>query len=301
MDSESLKSFIIIAETGSFSLAAERLHVTQPAVSKRIAQLEEQLDSKLFDRIGRSISLTESGQKLLPRAQRIIREIEDSKREIRDLSGNVSGNLSLGISHHIGLHRLPPVLKQFSQQHPEVRLDISFKDSEIALDDIAHGRLELAVVTLPPDSYAMPSNLHAEQIWPDPLVFVIASDHPLHKKGTIKLEQLAQLPAIMPGDTTYTGRLVKEAFTSRQLSLEVAMATNYLETIKMMVSIGLGWSVLPKTMLDSSLVTLQVSNTQLIRELGCIYHTGRSLSNAARAFIALLKQHRTRGLADSPQ
>lgn len=289
MDTETLKSFIAIAETASFSLAAERLFVTQPAISKRIALLEEELGSKLFDRIGRQISLTESGRKLLPRAHRIIQEIEDSKREIRDLSGDISGKLSIAISHHIGLHRLPPVLKQFSQQYPDVSLDISFKDSEAAHDDVLHGKLELAVVTLAPKALA---KIHSEEIWPDPLAFTVANDHPLASVKNTNLDLLSQHSAIIPGDATYTGQLIKEVFSSHHLKLNTLMATNYLETIKMMVSIGLGWSVLPATMLDDQLTRLQIKEASLSRRLGCIYHTERSVSNAAKAFIGLLEEQK---------
>ncbi len=287
MDTEALRSFITIAEIGSFSLAAEQLYVTQPAISKRIATLENELGNKLFDRIGRNISLTESGAKLLPRAQRIIREIEDSKREIRDLSGEVSGKLSIAISHHIGLHRLPPVLKQYSQHYPDVSLDIKFTDSETAHEQVLHGQLELAVVTLAPKINA---KLTAREIWLDPLSFVVACDHPLLKQTPINPSSLSKHPAIMPGQNTYTGQLISQVFIEKSLKLELLLITNYLETIKMMVSIGLGWSVLPNTMLDNSLQKIALDGINLNRRLGYIHHTDRSLSNAARTFIGLLNE-----------
>ena len=95
----------LVAETGSFSLAAEKLHLTQPAVSKRVALLEEQLGTGLFDRIGRNISLTEAGQALLPHALAVQRELDAAQQSVRDLSGAVAGELRLATSHHIGLHR----------------------------------------------------------------------------------------------------------------------------------------------------------------------------------------------------
>lgn len=299
MDAQALKSFICIAERASFTLAAEQLHITQPAISKRIAGLEAELNTRLFDRIGREVRLTESGISLLPHAQRIIREIEDSKREIQDLSRSVAGHLKLAISHHIGLHRLPPVLKAFSQQYPAVKLDISFTDSETAHDDIAHGRQELAVVTLAPQ-HTLPHSaqwkelhkrLYSATIWRDPLVVVVAADHELANEAAVDLARLAALPAILPDRTTYTGQLIEELFRQRELSLQIFMATNYLETIKMMVSIGLGWSVLPLTMLDDSLTRLQCDDLQIARELGYVRHRQRRLSNAATAMIKLLEQY----------
>ena len=150
MDLASLNTFIAIAELGSFSLAGEKLHITQPAVSKRLAALEEQLEARLFDRLGREVRLTQAGEALLPRAYRIINELEDSKRALQNLNDNVSGCLSLATSHHIGLRRLPPILRSYTRAYPEVVLDISFLDSEVAYNDVLHGRCELALVTLSP-------------------------------------------------------------------------------------------------------------------------------------------------------
>lgn len=288
MDTDTLRSFIVIAEVSSFSLAAEHLHITQPAISKRIAGLEEALGTTLFDRIGRRITLTEAGRHLLPRARRILQEISDCRRAIRDLSGQVSGTLGIGISHHIGLHRLPPVLKHFASQYPDVRLEIQFLDSEVAYDMVRSGTLELAVVTLAPTPQAMISSV---TVWPDPLVFVVAGDHPLAAFESVDIRSLSDHPAILPGTNTYTGHMVQELFVSHGVTLSnKTMETNYLETIKMMVSIGLGWSVLPRTMLDRRLRALNLNQVRLQRQLGYVVHEARSLSNAATAFIDCLER-----------
>jgi DNA-binding transcriptional LysR family regulator len=162
MDIAALKAFTAVADTGSFSAAAELLFLTQPAISKRIAALESELGAKLFDRIGRTITLTEAGRALLPRAQNILVELEDSVRAISNLTGEVHGTLRFATSHHIGLHRLPPALKRFTQEHPQVRLDIRFMDSEEACTAVEHGELELGIVTLPP---APSPNLTTEVVW----------------------------------------------------------------------------------------------------------------------------------------
>ena len=104
MDTHALLAFIAVAETGSFSLAAERLNLTQPAVSKRVAALERHLGARLFDRIGRRVDTTEAGQALLPRAGKILREIAETERSLRDLDGSVGGRLAIGTSHHVYHH-----------------------------------------------------------------------------------------------------------------------------------------------------------------------------------------------------
>jgi len=140
VDTANLSAFLAVADSGSFSRAAEQLHITQPAVSKRIALLEQQLDARLFDRIGRHVTLTEAGRALKPRAELVLQTLTDTRRALGKLSGQVRGRLSMATSHHIGLHRLPPVLRRFTKAYPGVALDIDFLDSEVAYDQV-RGRL----------------------------------------------------------------------------------------------------------------------------------------------------------------
>lgn len=282
MEIPELQAFLAVAEQRTFSSAATQLFLTQPAVSKRVAALEEELGARLFDRIGRRVSLTEAGRVLLPRAQLIIDAIEDSRRTLANLSGEISGRLRIGTSHHIGLHRLPPVLRAFTRAHPDVDLDIRFLDSEEGIEGVRHGDLELAVVTLPPQR---PHDLEIRQIWHDPLCVVAADDHPLTQKKRLEPAHLAQHPAILPAEGTYTRDIVAATFREQNLPLKTAMATNYLETIKMLVSIGLGWSILPQTLLEPGLRALKVRGLNLSRDLGLVTHPRRTLSNAALAFI----------------
>ncbi|MTI52665.1 MAG: LysR family transcriptional regulator [Alcanivorax sp.] len=285
MDTQALTAFLAVAESGSFSTAAERLFVTQPAVSKRIAQLEQQLGTRLFDRVGRRIRLTEAGEALLPRARQVLLDLEDMSRAISNLTGTVSGTLRIGTSHHIGLHRLPPVLRRFSREYPDVKLDIHFIDSEEAWEAVLHGDLEMGVVTLPPQP---DPRLHSEAVWQDPLVFMAAPEHPLARLESVPLETLTGYSAILPSPVTFTRRIVESLFEEQALTLNISMSTNYLETIHMMVSIGLGWSVLPETMLDDSVLRLNVDTALPVRRLGVVTHPGRSRSNAAGAFLDIL-------------
>ncbi|WP_370186356.1 LysR family transcriptional regulator [Alloalcanivorax sp.] len=285
MDTQALTAFLAVAESGSFSTAAERLFLTQPAVSKRIAQLEQQLGTRLFDRVGRRIRLTEAGEALLPRARQVLLDLEDMSRAISNLTGTVSGTLRIGTSHHIGLHRLPPVLRRFSREYPDVKLDIHFIDSEEAWEAVLHGDLEMGVVTLPPQP---DPRLHSQAVWQDPLVFMAAPEHPLARLDRVTLETLTGYSAILPSPVTFTRRIVESLFEEQALTLNISMSTNYLETIHMMASIGLGWSVLPETMLDDSVVRLNVDTALPVRRLGVVTHPGRSRSNAAGAFLDIL-------------
>lgn len=285
MDTQNLQAFLLVAENLSFSTAAESLFLTQPAVSKRVAALESQLGTTLFDRIGRRVSLTEAGAALLPHARAIAAQLAQARQSVEDLSGVVGGRLKLGTSHHIGLHRLPPVLRRFSERFPDVALDIDFMDSEQSHEELMTGNIELAVVTLAPDT---DSNMVSRTIWPDPLDFMAPGEHPLTVSGSLTLEELAGYPAILPGLNTYTGQIARKLFAEKGLKLDIALSTNYLETIRMMASVGLGWTLLPRSMLEAPLQILNVPGHRPGRQLGLLFHKGRSLSNAARAFITVL-------------
>ena len=290
MDTASLQTFLAVAEKQSFSEAAESLYLTQPAVSKRIAALEDELKTRLFDRIGRKISLTEAGRALLAHAKTILLEMEDSKRDIANLSGSVGGRLSIGTSHHIGLHRLPPVLRSYNAHYPDVELDLHFMDSEVACRAVLSGDLELGIVTLPPEPI---TDLASSLIWPDPLAIVVNQDHPLAAMTQPTLKDLAVYPAILPAIGTYTHNLLERSFAPKKISLKVGMTTNYLETIKMMVTVGLGWSALPVNMITDDLIILNIAKLHLERQLGIVRHRARTLSNAAKAMIDELESSAT--------
>lgn len=285
MDFANLQAFIAVAETASFSGAAERLHLTQPAVSKRVAALEEELNSRLFDRIGRRIDLTEAGRALLPRAHAILEAVEDSRRAVSNLAGRVEGPLVFATSHHIGLHRLPPILRSYSAAYPQVELDLRFMDSETACQAALQGEVELGLVTLPPQP---PSNLDVQAVWDDPLQVVVAPDHPLAIAGSLEPATLAAATAVLPGPGTYTRAIIERALREQGVEPRVRLSTNYLETLKMLASVGLGWTVLPETMLDDAVRALPLPGFRAHRKLGVVRHTGRTLSNAAAALLGLL-------------
>ncbi len=284
MDSPALAAFVAVADTDSFSRAADQLQLTQPAVSKRIAALEHALGARLFNRIGRRISLTEAGQALLPRARQLLADLDDAGRVVQNLSDRVAGRLHLGTSHHIGLHRLAPILRTFIHRYPEVDLQLRFMGSEAVCQAVDHGDLEVGVVTLPLEP---PANLVVNKVWQDPLDIVVARDHPFSKKAGVSAAVLTRQPAILPGAGTFTRDLVERTLARSHVQARVTMETNYLETIKMLVTVGLGWSALPRTMLDKELHAVKVSGVTLNRALGTVHHRERVLTNAATALLEL--------------
>jgi len=288
MDFPSLNAFVAVAEQQSFSLAAEQLFITQPAISKRIASLEDDLGIALFDRLGRKVQLTDAGEKFLVSVRRILDDMAVSREELHALGAQVSGRLRLATSHHVGIHRLPPVLKSFTQAHPQVELDLLFMDSELACNGVARGNIELAVVTLPDP---LPNSLYTKTVWTDTLDIVCAPEHPLaimSAKQPVSAAQLSEHSAVLPARGTVTRDILVRALIPFDVSVETTLETNYLETIKMMVSVGLGWSALPVSMLDKDIVAVQLHDLTMERQLGYVHLKGKTLSRAALAFIDLL-------------
>jgi DNA-binding transcriptional LysR family regulator len=284
MDTKTLEAFWAVAESGSFSLAADRLYLTQPAVSKRVAALEEELATKLFERLGRRILLTEAGHTLLPKARHILAEMAQSRQLIADLSADVGGRLQLVTSHHIGLHRLPGILREFSRRYPQVEFDLHFLDSEAGCAAVAAGEVELAVVTLPQEPL---DKLDVQPVWEDPLMVMVSRDHALAACSEVVTE-LAKYRAILPEKGTVTRRLIEQGLAGIGVTPVVGVETNYLETIRMLVSAGLGWSVLPLTILDNDLLSIDLPGVTFLRRLGIVSHRGRTFSRAARAFCDML-------------
>ena len=286
MDTQQLQAFVTVARLGSFSKAADNLFLTQPAISKRIDKLEQLLNVRLFDRIGRQVSLTDAGRLLLPKAQQILITLDDTSREINNLSGAVSGSLRIATSHHISLHRMPPYLRQFQQLFPQVELDIQFAESEVIYQGLIEGFWELGIITLSPTPHPQ---LQQQRVWQDNMCFVAAPDHHLSQLEELTLKQLSDYPALLSTPGTFTRELLNQRFDEASIPLQVGSSTNNLDTLRMLVSTGMGWSLLPSTLLNPSLKQLNIDTPTITRDLGCVWHQQRSLSNAAQQFMNLLE------------
>jgi len=288
MDLNSLEAFLVVAELGSFSRAGEKLFLTQPAISKRIANLETQLDTALFDRIGRDVYLTEAGEMLKNRARSIIDDIKDVQTSVSQLNLKDVRQLSMASSHHIGLHYLGPILRTFVDENPLAQLDLKFMESEQAISSLLKRDIELAFTTIPSP---LNKELTAKTIWQDPLEFVVSSDHPLaQKKSSIRLNELTHTTAILPDPMTTTYQIVEQTFQKHHIPLKRVLAVNYLETIRALVINGLGWSLLPSVMIGDNLAVLEVDRVNIVRNLGIIQHKQRTVSRGARVFMETVER-----------
>ena len=185
------------------------------------------------------------------------------------------------------MHRLPQVLREFKIRYPQVDLDLQFMDSEDACSAIAANRLELAIVTLPE---VEDDRLICETVWIDELVVVTAPDHELAANSVIEAGELLRHAAILPSHETFTRRIIDSLFADNGRQLEIILETNYLETIKVMVSANLGWSILPRSMVDTALVEHRLAGLDAHRRLGMVTRRHRSLSPGSSAMQELLRE-----------
>ena len=294
MDFYQLTYFRKAALTKSISRAAEELLVTQPAVSKQIKALEEELGERLFDRIGKRIYLTKAGEVLLARAEKILRSVQEAKTAVRDISEVCSGELLVGTSDHISIHRLPEVLKTYITSFPSVDLRLHCHRSETILEMVGSNLLDLGVITLP----KTPPTMVAKVVWQDPMSLVLPKGHALEGMKTIGLKDLVRHPMILPEGGTTTRKMIDTAFSRKKLQPNVAMEIAYIETIKGLVKAGLGISILPDKAVEQELrsgdlIKRQVADARFSRELGLVYLKDKFLSRPAAEFIRLLGTDRS--------
>jgi DNA-binding transcriptional LysR family regulator len=294
-----LVSFTRVAETKSITRAAEELFVTQPAVSKQIKALEEELGSRLFDRLGKKVHLTRTGEALYGHALKILRSVEEAKAAVKSLSGECSGELVIGTSDHISLHRLPDVLKSYIAAYPKVDLKLRCHRSETILEMVSGNLVDLGVITLP----KVTPDLVSKVIWKDPMSLVFPKGHPLAVLKSIKLRNIANYGLILPEPGTTTRKTIDDAFSKRKLLPNVGMEVAYIETIKGLVKAGLGISILPDKAVEAEmknglLMKAAIRDAKVTRNLGFIYLRDKYLSRPATEFLRFLAEE-ARGAAET--
>lgn len=276
IDIPNLKAFVAVASHARMAEAADALNLSQPAVSKRLSELERRLDIRLFDRVGKSLALTAAGREFLGQAESLLAEHDRLQRLVGDLAQGQQSQLRLATSHHIGLHLLPPILRQLRAEQPDLKLSIQFMDSDAAYAAVQAGQVDLALATLDPND---DSGVRAIPLWQDRLGWWVHPSHPL----AVSQDALQEHLALMPASGTHTRTLVEQALGG----LGEVLVSNYLETLAAMVDAGLGWSVLPERLVRPGWVDLV--RPALTRELGAVVDPRRQQGNAAQRLIELAR------------
>jgi DNA-binding transcriptional LysR family regulator len=237
-----LKAFVAIAETGTFTAAAARVHVTQAAISMQIRQLETEVGAKLFVRAPRHVILTEAGEHLLHRARQILREHDAAIDEIAELAGAERGRLRIGSASAMVLtDPLPKILKEIRKRHPRAEVSVTSGTSEALVEQILGGELDLAFVSLPVEA----RGIQTERLSEDQLVAIASPRHRLSKQRTVSAYTLAGEKLILGERGGNTRRLIDQFFAQAGVTLNVAMELSRQAAIKRMVEEDMGVGIVP--------------------------------------------------------
>lgn len=270
-----------VARCGSFSRASTELHLTQPAVSMQIKQLESALGMPLFEHIGKSIHLTAAGKETLETCRAIGRELTNLEHTLASLQGLKGGTLTVSVVSTAS-YFTAKLIALFRQAHPDVRISLNAVNRETLLRQLAENSIDLALMGRPPED----QDLLAQPFIDNPLVVIAASNHPLAKKRNIPLARLAEEPFVGREPGSGTRSAVEQFFESKGLKLKVAMEMNKNEAIKQAVEAGLGVGVVSQhgELATRHLRVLDVQGFPLRRQWYLVQRQGKRLSPAAQAF-----------------
>ncbi|RFU47334.1 LysR family transcriptional regulator [Paraburkholderia sp. DHOC27] len=283
-----IRAFIAVAEAGSFTRAALRLHLSQPALTVQIRRLEEMVGARLFDRNSRNVALTPVGRELLPVLQKSLREMEHVLLDARALSDGSTGTVRIACLPSFAASLLPDLVLDFRQQVPGAAFDIR--------DVVANGvnalvrseQVDLGLTGGEPDDPLL-EVLHAGE---DRLCIVCPLDHPLTKKRRVTLESLTAYPLVLTASGTSVRAVVASAFEEAGVTLAPTCEPMYMMTAVGMVRAGLGLTILPSSareiLAEPSVVALAIDDARFVRPIALIKKRGRTLPPVTEAFAAAL-------------
>ncbi|HEY4422615.1 MAG TPA: LysR family transcriptional regulator [Pyrinomonadaceae bacterium] len=289
MEIRQLRAFVAIAESGTFTAGALRVHVTQAAISMQIRQLETEIGAKVFVRAPRHVILTEAGEQLLRRARHILREHDAALDEIAELAGAERGRLRIGSASAMVLtEQLPSILKELRKQHPAADISVTSGTSEVLVDQILAGEVDVAFVSLPVDV----RGIKTERLSEDQLVAIASPHHKLAKQRTISAYTLAGERLILGERGGNTRRLIDQFFAQAGVSLRVAMELSRQQAIKRMVEEDMGVGIVPLQSVKEEvekgrLIRWWIEGAQINWELGIAQLSNGYDSPIMQKFVAL--------------
>jgi DNA-binding transcriptional LysR family regulator len=290
MNMNLLRIFHATAKLKSFTRAAAELHLTQPGISKHIKELEEHYGTRLFDRVGKRVVITQAGEILFRMTSDIFNMVAEAEARINDLRGLARGKLSIGSSITIGTYVLPELLVEFRRRYPYAELKLDIGLSQQAVDKVLDHSLEIAFI----GHYEHDKRLVVTPFMTDRLLLIVAATHEWGKRTKpVPLQKLVDQPFLLSKQGSGTRTVMDNLFKSAGLTLRETMELGTTEGVKHAVAAGLGVSILSEHMVRKEVAsgcikTIPVEGIDLKRDLYLVRHKDRYLSEAAQAFLNLL-------------
>jgi len=303
MDIRQLKAFVAIAESGTFTAGAGRVHVTQAAISMQIRQLENETGAQLFVRAPRRVILTEAGEKLLERAYVILREHDAALEEMAALTGAHKGRLRIGsASAMVSADPLPQILRELKQTHEAVETSVSSGTSESLVQQVLAGELDVAFVSLPVEARGIQTELLSE----DYLVAVASPRHKLANQKVVSAYALAGEKLILGERGGNTRRLIDQFFAQAGVTPKVIMELSRLAAIKRMVEEDMGVGIVPLQSVQDEveqgrLVRWWIEAAQINWQLGFARMVGGYESPIHLTFLGLCRDHFKQPTSNPPR
>lgn len=290
MHLETLKTFCDLVETGSLSRAARLNHVTQSAVSQQLRALEERYGRKLVERAPRiGARPTEAGRFFYGEVKRMLGAFADVEQKLREGSGLMTGIVRVATVYSVGLHTLPPAMKQFVASHPQVRLHLEYRRTDHICEAVLQRQIDFGIVAQP----VARSRLVIVPLCEEELVLVVPLEHAFARRRRVSIASLAGQTFIGFDRDIPTRRLIDRLFRQHRIRVAYVMELDNIETIKRSVEAGLGVSILPAAALSNELRAKTLMMVSLegapMRRVGAIHDRGREMSAAAHAFLGLLQ------------
>lgn len=292
MDLESLRMFVDLAQTKSFSKTAERSFVSQSAVSQRIRALEQEFGQVLVERgKGRpGAQFTEAGVRLLAGAQELLARANALRREMAELGDEVGGTVRVATVYSIGLHVLPPFLSAFLAEYPHVNVHVEYQRTDRIYESLLAGTIDLGIVACPQER----PQIDILPLQDEPMVLILPPSHPLATRPEVSLTDLQGAPFVAFDADIPTRKIIDARLRARGVTVDVVQAFDNIETIKRVVEIGLGVALVPEPTVrrevrDGTLVARPLAGETFTRPTGILLRKGRVRTNALRRFVETLQ------------
>src|ERR1041385_903518 len=295
MQIESLKVFCDLAETESFTKAAQINNVTQSAVSQQISSLERQFKSLLIERSKKKFRLTREGQVLYDFSKQIIQTYDSLFSKIQEIKDIISGTIRVAPIYSIGLHDLPPYLKKFLKAYPTVNVHVEYRRANQVYDDVIGNVVDIGLVAYPQRD----SKLEIYQLRKDPLVLIVHPQHPLVKNKSVRLKSLTGQKFIGFEPDTPTRKAIDRLLKENSVEVEHVMEFDNIETVKRAVEIDAGVAIVPQgtviqEVTKQTLVQISFEDGDYYRPLAAIYKKNKVLSPAIKQFLSILRDEKER-------
>ena len=293
MHIETLKVFCDLVEMQSFSLAAERNFVTQSAVSQQIRTLEDKFKRRLLERVRgrREVRLTPSGEVFYRECKNVLESYNQLNESMSGLVGKISGTVKVATVYSVGLHELPPKVREFMTKFPSAKIDLEYSRTTRVMRDVLNGTVELGVVAFPEQK----RGLTIVPMASDRLVVICPPDHEFAERTQIKVTELKERDFVLFERDIPTRKATDKILKSYGVEVRKVAEFDNVETIKRSVEVGFGLAIVPHPSVmdeekNNQLAVVELAEKDWIRQVAVIYRTDRTLSIAAKKFVQLLEK-----------